>query len=250
DELTSWVGYLRPPDSSARLPLPVGDVTDTTNTTLSSHVITDAAGIDAFRQACVAVGSRFIGGVLAVVAQAWTEIAGTTAFRAITPTADPDDPHDPESMGWRAGVVPVVFPVAGSTMAQTMLTAQATYATNRSLGAIPYEAACELLGEDGAPDAPDWLAPLIALHDYTRDDSGNETVLRWRAHHGTGMPIPGASGQIAIWFIRDDAGAGVIISCPDTAPAQATKQRLVRRIAELVHEAAELVPEAAILAER
>lgn len=235
-QVRGWLEFLCPADESSRAPLPVGDVPMGTTTAPSVHTLMDAAAAEAFHEACRAVGCRFLGGTLAVVARAWTEITGATTFRAITPTATADDHRGPDSLGWYVGVVPVVVPVADRTLEATMAVAQEAYSARRDLAAVPPDAVLDLIGTEPSPDSPDWSAPMISLHDLTRAGTGGETRERWQAHHGIGAPIEGASRQISLWVIRDHASTRVTVSVPDTPEAHRVKDQLVERMTELFRQ--------------
>lgn len=237
EEVRAWIEYLRPADPAAIGPLPVGAATATTPGALSTHWLTDVATIDAFEQACVAAGARLIGGVLGIIALAWTELTGSTTFRAVAPTTTTDDHGGLEFLGWFSGIVPVAIPVGGCTLEETMALAQATYSAARRLSGIPPAAVADLVGSDGLPPAAAWSAPLVSFWDAFRQTPG-DAVLRWLAHEGCSMLDAGVSEQVGLWVNRSEAGASVTVAVPDTPEAHQARDRLVAGIRTRLEEGA------------
>lgn len=236
DEVRGWADFLAPVDPAVLAPLPVGDVTETTTVTLSSHPLLDAGAAEAFHRACVAAECRLMGGVLGVVARAWTEITGAPAFRAITPTTNIDDHERRLYLGWFVSIVPVAFSVAGRTLAETMATAEVAYRKNRPLSAVQPSAVAELLGADGTSDVTPWTVPMVSLADFTRTTLTSENRARWQTHDGLVMLNDGAAQQVGLWINRNTSGITVTAAFPDTPEARSSRDRLVRRMCELCDE--------------
>ncbi|MFM8303318.1 MAG: condensation domain-containing protein [Actinomycetota bacterium] len=233
DEVRGWAEFLRPADPAAVVSLPVGEVVDATATTLSSHPLMDATEAEEFHRACVASGSRLIGGVLGLVAQAWTDLSGASFFRAITPMTNLDDHERRLYLGWFVSIVPVAFPVARHALVESMVAAQATYTRSRPLAAVPPGAVAAILADDGPIDVAHWTVPMISVGDFTRTSLTSGNRARWQAHDGLVMLTEGAANQVGLWINRNASGITVTTAFPDTPEARDTRDHLVHRMAEL-----------------
>ena len=103
-----------------------------------------------FENACIAAGSRFVGGVFAAAAVAQYRLTGVDTYYGMTPKDLRTMPEEYVTNGWFTGMIPVEVPVTGGSFAQTVRAAQKSFDGNTDLATVPFDRVLE----SGAAAAP------------------------------------------------------------------------------------------------
>ena len=91
-----------------------------------------------FESACIAAGSRFIGGVFACAALAQYQLTGEETYYALTPTDIRKTPAEFMTTGWFTGMIPITIPIAAESFGETARAAQACFDSNIELAKFPF----------------------------------------------------------------------------------------------------------------
>jgi hypothetical protein len=98
-----------------------------------------------FENACIAAGSRFVGGVFAAAAVAQYRLTGVDTYYGMTPRDLRTMPEEYVTNGWFTGMIPIEVPVTGGSFAQTVRAAQKSFDGNTDLATVPFDRVLELV---------------------------------------------------------------------------------------------------------
>jgi len=233
-EVAGWLDFLRANGGTLpQFPLPLGDSATTCLGDLVTVTLMDAHETDRFESACMSVGSRFLGGVLACAAITEHELAGTESYNVITPTTTRTTPADFTTTGWFTGVVPISIPVAGRTFADIAVDAQYCFDRRLLLAHVPVELALALAGSVSGIRPPEPGVPMLSYLDTGLPPLTPATLAEWRAHQGRLYLNRGVAKQIGMWVTRTDTGTTLTVAFPDNAEAGASVAKYTRGMVEV-----------------
>ncbi|MGV0742671.1 condensation domain-containing protein [Mycolicibacterium sp. XJ870] len=143
-EVQTWMSFAEKNNGTFPVfPLPLDDGSASTGGDLVAVKLMDRQQTERFEDLCVAAGSRFIGGLFALVAHALHELTGLETYYGLTPI-DTRTPEELTTQGWFTGLIPVVVPVAGTSFTDSIRAAQHDFDTGRSAAMVPFERVVEL----------------------------------------------------------------------------------------------------------
>lgn len=144
-EVRRWIEFAEANGGSfPDFPLPLGDRSVPYGGDLLSVTLLDEKQTDRFESACVAAGSRFIGGMFACVALALYELTGAEAYAGTTPKDTRSTQAELTTQGWFTGLTPVTFAVVAASFADTARAAQISFDEGLDLAQVPFERVVEL----------------------------------------------------------------------------------------------------------
>jgi hypothetical protein len=160
-EVRAWIDFAETNNGTfPKFPLPLGDQSVPRDGDLMSLTLMNEQQTERFESACIAAGSRFIGGMFACIAIAVHELTGADTYYGITPKDTRSTPADLTTQGWFTGQIPVTVPVAGLSFNDIARIAQTSFDSGADLANVPFERVVEL--------AP-WLyrpQPLFSLVNF------------------------------------------------------------------------------------
>ena len=127
--------------------LPLGDPTKPCGGDILFVQMMDADQTRRFEAACMAAGSRFVGGVFAAAALAQHELTGMEDYYALTPTDMRNSPGEFMTAGWFTGMIPVGVQVDPTSFGATAQSAQKSFDANTDLAEVPFDRVLELAPE-------------------------------------------------------------------------------------------------------
>jgi hypothetical protein len=144
-EVRRWIEFAEANDGSfPQFPLPLGDGSVPNGGDLLSATLLDEKQTERFESACVAAGSRFIGGMFACVALALHELTGAEIYAGTTPKDTRSNQAELTTQGWFTGLIPVTFPVVATSFDDTARAAQISFDEGSDLAQVPFERVVEL----------------------------------------------------------------------------------------------------------
>ena len=153
-EVRRWIEFAEANGGSfPDFPLPLGDRSVPYGGDLLSVTLLDEKQTDRFESACVAAGSRFIGGMFACVALALYELNGAEIYAGTTPKDTRSNQAELTTQGWFTGLTPVTFPVVAASFADTARAAQISFDEGLDLAQVPFERVVELAPSLSRPQA-------------------------------------------------------------------------------------------------
>ena len=160
-EIRAWIDFAEINNGTfPKFPLPLGDQSAPCDGDQMSVTLMDGRQTERFETACIAAGSRFIGGMFACIAIAVHELTGVDTYYGVTPKDTRSTQADLTTQGWFTGQIPVTVPVAGLSFNDIARIAQTSFDSGAYLATVPFERVVEL--------AP-WLSrpqPLFALVNF------------------------------------------------------------------------------------
>jgi 2'-acyl-2-O-sulfo-trehalose (hydroxy)phthioceranyltransferase len=145
-EVRRWVEFAEANDGTLpEFPLPLGDQSTPYGGDLLSVTLLDEKQTQRFESACVAAGSRFIGGMFACVALALYELTGAEVYAGTTPKDTRSNQAELTTQGWFTGLIPVTFPVVPTSFDDTARAAQISFDEGTDLAQVPFERVVELV---------------------------------------------------------------------------------------------------------
>jgi hypothetical protein len=235
DRLEAWHDFLRRHDHRLpTFPLPLGVAPgDRVAQRTEVGVLGDARLAEA-----VGAHSRRHGGttgsaVLAALAVAVDELAGTDGLALLMPVQTRVTPEDHRSVGWLTTTVPLELSVHLDSCTGLSAGARAV-ASGRALAAVPLDQVVETATSPLVRDRTDVF--MASYLDYRRLP-GSRELGRRRAHH---VSAPTLADDLQVWVSRTDRGLGVRVRAPDTAASAAVVSELVPRwresLAAMAHD--------------
>lgn len=145
-EVRRWIEFAEDNDGTfPEFPLPLGDRSVPYGGDLLSVTVLDEKQTERFESACVAAGSRFIGGMFACVALALYELTGAEVYAGTTPKDTRGNQAELTTQGWFTGMIPVTFPVVATSFGDTARAAQTSFDAGTDLAQVPFERVVELM---------------------------------------------------------------------------------------------------------
>ncbi len=145
-EVRRWIEFAEDNDGTfPEFPLPLGDRSVPYGGDLLSVTLLDEKQTERFESACVAAGSRFIGGMFACVALALYELTGAEVYAGTTPKDTRSNQAELTTQGWFTGMIPVTFPVVATSFGDTARAAQTSFDVGTDLAQVPFERVVELM---------------------------------------------------------------------------------------------------------
>lgn len=145
-QVKRWIEFASRNDGTLpEFALPLGDASSTTGGEVQVVELMDPDQTAKFESACIAAGSRFVGGVFAVAALAQYQLTGVDRYNALTPKDMRTTPEEFMTTGWFTGMVPVDVPVSAESFADTAKAAQVSFDGNTDLAKVPFDRVLELV---------------------------------------------------------------------------------------------------------
>lgn len=199
-------------DNWPSFPLPLGDTAQVCAGGVVTVEMLDAAGTQAFDDACRAAGARFSGGVMACAALADHALTGADVFHGFTPAEVRAGADQAVSAGWYASVFPFSVDIDDQNFGLMARAAQKSFDANRHLAAVPFKRAMDLVSDQLGEASGNGVAMMVSLMDFRKMDGANA--------RGLGIYIDMLShGGINMWVTRNPDKTIVTVSYPDTEDA-------------------------------
>ena len=232
-----WIDFATSNDGTLpEFSLPLGDPNTPCGGDLLVTQLMNAEQTAAFENACLAAGSRFIGGVFAAAAVAQYRVTGVDTYYGMTPKDMRTSPEEFMTCGWFTGMIPVGVPVTPGSFAQTARAAQKSFDANTDLAKVPFDRVLELVprlhrSHRGFPmlaylDAG--LPPLSAVVTSHLDGANA------RAYSDGLSPA-----HICMWVGRVHDETSLTVSFPDNPIARESVQQYVEAMKEVYAGVAE-----------
>ncbi len=229
-EIRDWIAFARDTDGDwPSFPLPLGDIWASTKGDLLTVELMDAAETEAFDAACVAAGSRFIGGVLACAGFAEHELTGKDAYHGFTAKDTRAAGIDTMTVGWFASLIPIIVPTAGETFAQAARAAQKSFDDAQRLADVPVERVLELATPDELGiKLPTQLPMMLSFLDFRKIPLNGLWAETKFGTYGDSL----SHGGINLWINRQAENTTVTMSFPDNAIARESVQRYIATLTQ------------------
>lgn len=145
-EVRRWIDFAVTNDGTLpEFSLPLGDPSAACGGDIIVAPLMNAEQTAKFETACVAAGSRFVGGVFAAAAIAQYRITGVDDYYGMTPKDMRTRPEEFVTNGWFTGMIPVGVPVTRGSFAETARAAQKSFDGNIDLAKVPFDRVLELV---------------------------------------------------------------------------------------------------------
>lgn len=226
-EIKEWVTFLEGNNGTMpKFPLPLGDLSVPCTGDLMTVQLLDEPQTQGFEKACVAAGSRFIGGVFAAAALAQYQLTDIDTYHVITPTTTRGTEAEVMATGWFTGTVPITVPV-GSSFAETARTAQRSFDSGLYLAHVPFDRVLELGATERGLRAPDPGVPMVSYLDATAAPLSPAVVAEWNRINGRIFSEMGAANQVGMWVNQFGSGTWITVAFPNNPVARASVQEYV-----------------------
>jgi hypothetical protein len=218
-----WIDFLhRNHGRLPRFPMALGDAGAFGPVEQVTFSVLDPVDARRFKSACVAAGSRVIGGLLACAALTERTLTGSSCYNVFTPVTTRKTPEEYRTNGWFVGVLPVSIDVTDGTFAGTALAAQRCFDERGHLAGIPLEPVLQLAS--GLPTinpAPAW-GVMLSYVDAHLPPMNARSSREWFELSGTVYLNAGVAGQVSLWFCRSLLGLSLTAAYPANATARAS----------------------------
>jgi hypothetical protein len=145
-EIRRWVDFAGSNDGTLpEFALPLGDPETHCGGDIMVVQLLNGEQTARFENACIAAGSRFVGGVFAAAAVAQYRLTGVDTYYGMTPKDLRTMPEEYVTNGWFTGMIPVEVPVTGGSFAQTVRAAQKSFDGNTDLATVPFDRVLEVV---------------------------------------------------------------------------------------------------------
>lgn len=236
-QVKRWVEFASRNDGTLpEFALPLGDGSTTTGGEVLVVELMNSEQTAKFESACIAAGSRFVGGVFAAAAMAQYQLTGVDRYNALTPKDMRTTPEEFMTTGWFTGMVPVDVPVSPTSFGETAKAAQESFDGNIDLAKVPFDRVLELVptlrrSRRGFPmlaylDAG--LPPLSAVVTSHLDGVNATTYSDGRS-----------PAHICMWVGRVHDQTAITVFYPDNPEAKDSVNRYVETIKALCANVAE-----------
>ncbi|MBI3215252.1 MAG: acyltransferase [Mycobacterium sp.] len=245
-EVRRWVDFARANNGTLpSFPLPLGDMSDNTGELLTVELM-DKAQSDRFESACMDVGIRFSGGVVACAAIAERELTGIDTYHVVTPTTTRSTPTEYMTTGWFTNLVPLTVPISETSFADTARAAQSAFDSGMHLANVPFEKVVEL-GEPLGIRKPDPGVPMLSYLDVGLPPLSPSIIAEWEALNGRVFCDSRTAHQVGMWVNRKGRTT-VTVAFPKNPVARASVVRYLDVMKNVYHRVAEGCYEPAPLA--
>lgn len=221
----SWIEFAENNNGGfPEFPLPLGDPSDSTSSTMTSELLIDAARTERFESACTAAGARFVGGLFACVALVEHEFTGIPTYYGLTPRDSRTAADNFMTQGWFTGLIPITVPIAAASFRDAAWAAQSSFDSNLDMAKVPYYRVLEL--------APwlSWPQPNFPVSNFLHGGAAPLNAILAAGDMGLanniGMYPDGRySYQLTIYTFRYGEGTAMAIMHPDNPVAEKSVTR-------------------------
>jgi hypothetical protein len=233
----NWIDFATSNDGTLpEFSLPLGDPSVPCGGEIMVAQLMNGDQTARFENACIAAGSRFVGGVFAAAAVAQYRLTGVDTYYGMTPKDLRTTPEEFMTAGWFTGMIPVGVPVTAGSFAQTARAAQKSFDANTDLAKVPFDRVLEL--------AP-WLHrsqrgfPMLAYL-----DAGLPPLSAVVASHLDGVNARAycdgmSPAHICMWVGRVHDETALTVFYPDNPIAKESVTRYVEAMQEVYAGVAE-----------
>lgn len=240
-EVKDWVEFARETKGDwPSFPLPLGDTWASCKGDLVTVELLDAAGTESFDAACVAAGSRFVGGVLACTALTEHQLTGKETFFGFTAKDTRSPGIDSMTVGWFASLIPVTVPTAGDSFPEAARAAQKSFDAAKDLATVPVERVLELASPDELGiTLPSQLPMMVSFLDFRKIP----LVGLWAEMNFGTYGDSLSAGGINMWINRHVERTTVTISFPDNVVARESVHRYIATLSQEFARVIETTPD-------
>lgn len=144
-EVQAWIEFAKASGNSLPgFPLPLGDPSVLCDSAMLTVSMLDQDQMVRFETACTDAGARFIGGVIACIAETQHKLTGADSYHGLTPRDTRRDATDALTQGWFTGLIPLTVPIRGESFAKAARVAQDSFDSNKSMAELPFDRVVEL----------------------------------------------------------------------------------------------------------
>ena len=208
-------------------PLPLGNPSEATSSTMTSEVLMDPARTERFESACTAAGARFVGGLFACLAQVEHELTGALTYYGLTPRDSRTGTDNFMTQGWFTGLIPVTVPIGAASFVEAAGAAQASFDSGLKMAKVPYYRVLEL-----APWLK-WPQPNFPVSNFFHGGAAPLNAILAAAEMGLAnnigiYPDGRFSYQLTIYIFRYGEGTVMAIMHPDNPVAKKSVARYMQ----------------------
>ena len=221
-EIRQWVEFAENNDGTLpQCPLPLGDGSGSCD--FITERLLDERQTAGFEAACTTAGARFSGGVFACAALAQCELTGAETYYGIVNFDTRKTPDDFMTTGWFTGYAPITVPVAGSSFADIVRAAQASFDSGKDLAYVPFDRVVEL-----APwlRSPPRRVPLLLFYDAGVPPL-SLAYPQFEKVNARGFYDGGEAAQFNVRVYRLENETQVVVMCPNNPVARESATRFI-----------------------
>jgi mycolipenoyl-CoA---2-(long-chain-fatty acyl)-trehalose mycolipenoyltransferase / long-chain-acyl-CoA---trehalose acyltransferase len=224
----AWIDYAEENSGGfPEFPLPLGNPSDATTSTMTSEVLMDPAQTERFESACTAAGARFVGGLFACLAQVEHELTGALTYYGLTPRDSRTGSDNFMTQGWFTGLIPITIPIGAASFPEAAGAAQVSFDSGLNMARVPYYRVLEL-----APWLK-WPQPNFPVSNFFHGGAAPLNGILAAAEMGLAnnigiYPDGRFSYQLTIYIFRYGEGTVMAIMHPDNPVAKKSVTRYMQ----------------------
>lgn len=221
----SWIDFAANNEGGfPEFPLPLGDPSDSTRSTMSSELLMDTAATERFDAAAGAAGARFVGGLFACLALLEHEFTGAPTYYGLTPRDSRSAADNFMTQGWFTGLIPITVPIAAASFAEAAWSAQSSFDSSLDMAKVPYYRVLELV------PSLKWPRPNFPVSNFLHGGAAPLNAILAAADMGLAnnigiYPDGRYSYQLTIYVFRYGEGTVMAIMHPDNPVAEKSATR-------------------------
>mgnify|MGYP000052919944 CR=1 FL=1 len=224
----TWIDFAEENDNGfPEFPLPLGNPSESTTSTMTSEVLLDVPQTERFESAASGAGARFVGGLFACLAQVEHELTGALTFYGLTPRDSRTASDNFMTQGWFTGLIPITVPIGAVTFAEAAGAAQAAFDSGLNMAKVPYYRVLEL------EPSLNWPRPNFPVTNFLHGGAAPLNAILAAGEMGLAnnigiYPDGRFSYQLTIYIFRYGEGTVMAIMHPDNPIAKRSVQRYMQ----------------------
>jgi len=221
----AWIEFAENNDGGfPEFPLPLGNPQKSTSSQMASELLMDAAQTERFEAACVAAGSRFVGGLFACLGLVEHEFTGALTYYGLTPRDSRTGGDNFMTQGWFTGLIPITVPIAATSFNEAAYAAQVSFDSGLDMARVPFYRVLEL-----APWLK-WPQPNFPVSNFLHGGAAPLNAILAAGEMGLAnnigiYPDGRFSYQLTIYIFRYGEGTAMAIMHPDNPVAEKSVTR-------------------------
>jgi len=221
----AWIEFAENNNGSfPEFPLPLGNPSKSTSSTITPLALMDAGQTDRFEAACSAAGARFVGGLFACLGLVEHEFTGALTYYGLTPRDSRTASDNFMTQGWFTGLIPITIPIAATSFNDAAYAAQAAFDSSLDMARVPYYRVLEL-----APWLK-WPRPNFPVSNFLHGGAAPLNAILAAGELGLAdnigiYPDGRFSYQLTVYIFRYGEGTVMAIMHPDNPVAEKSAVR-------------------------
>ncbi|TDZ46444.1 Acyltransferase papA3 [Mycobacteroides franklinii] len=221
----AWVDFAENNNGTfPEFPLPLGNPSESTNSTMTSLLLLNPEQTDRYDSACSAAGARFVGGLFACLGLVEHEFTGALTYYGLTPRDSRTASDNFMTQGWFTGLIPITVPIAATSFNDAAYAAQTAFDSSLDMARVPYYRVLEL-----APWLK-WPQPNFPVSNFFHGGAAPLNAILAAGELGLAnnigiYPDGRFSYQLTIYIFRYGEGTAMAIMHPDNPIAEKSALR-------------------------